>query len=104
MKSTWFDWSNQVGYKLEIDHIFFESDSKLTVDNFNKPNRDMSELGYIIDDSWLYMFDLSPFFVKTLVVEYVRRQTNVVTYKLARVATYSQVSKLWFYPILYLAW
>lgn len=40
-----------MGYKLEIDHIFFESDSKLTVDNFNKPNRDMSELGYIIDDS-----------------------------------------------------
>jgi hypothetical protein len=67
-------------YELNLGPVDFELDSKLVGDIFNSNNHDISEFGEIIAQCRRF-FSL---FYNNSSVEFIRRQTNEVAYRLSK--------------------
>jgi ribonuclease HI len=77
---------------MTFDNVDFETDSKLTVDAFQSTRNDLSEFGCIISSCrslFSHLFSNSR-------VEFVRRQANAVAHTLAREATHSASSAVYY--------
>jgi hypothetical protein len=77
---------------MQFDYVDFATDSKVTVDSFLSTRNDLSEFGCIISSCRSLLRNL----FSNSRVEFVRRQANVVAHTLAREATCSTSSAVYY--------
>jgi len=88
--------------ELELYNVIFELDEKVALVNFNKLQSNLSFFGFIIRD-WILHFN---HLYHDLLVEFFRRQSNMIAHDLARTTIYMTNVQIliWHHIVLLLIW